>query len=352
MRALATTALAIGLWLGVGTLPGPSADARAVPLDHVAGVSLGLFASDPDYDYSAMLRELTERGATDVLVVVPLSQADVRSVGMSLAVGASPSPDTIERTLLEAGNLGLRVGVMPIVQLRSRENGEWRGVLVPELGASAWFHEYEEQLLPLADAAERHGASRFVIGSELNSLESYEGQWSALIQRVRTRFSGTLTYSANWDHYEEVSFWPLLDEIAISAYFPTASVAGARPTEREASDVWRAELRELNRFSASHALPLVLSEVGFPAHADAAAFPWDETREAPVDVHLQAGLLRAFCAAYSDAGVDGFYVWNWFGAGGPRDPGYSLRGKPAAAELSRCLRTTPPNQTTSRRPRR
>ena len=70
--------------------------------------------------------------------------------------------------------------------------------------------------------------------------------------------------------------------------------------------------------------------------AEAAMYPWAETRDAPLDVSLQAGLLAAFCQA-NEAHRGAYYVWNWFGPGGPRDGGYSLRGKPAAAVFEECM---------------
>ena len=49
-------------------------------------------------------------------------------------------------------------------------------------------------------------------------------------------------------------------------------------------------------------------------------------------------LYRGFCDAFAQTpSVSGFYVWNWFGFGGPRDAGFTPRGKPAAHELAKCF---------------
>ena len=45
-------------------------------------------------------------------------------------------------------------------------------------------------------------------------------RWARLIEQVRQVYSGPLTYAANFDQFESVSFWNRLDLIAINAYFP------------------------------------------------------------------------------------------------------------------------------------
>ena len=58
--------------------PVAPADAR------IRGASLGLFASDLDYDYGVMVEEIAARGFTDVLVAV--EWADLVRVGEALVV--------------------------------------------------------------------------------------------------------------------------------------------------------------------------------------------------------------------------------------------------------------------------
>lgn len=78
--------------------------------------------------------------------------------------------------------------------------------------------------------------------------------------------------------------------------------------------------------------------MGYPSHPEAAATPWRRVDLQPGGADLQARLFRAFCAAAAeDAGLSGYYVWNWFGWGGSTDVGYTPRGKPAAAVLQRCM---------------
>ena len=317
------------------------------------GVALGLFASDPAYDYGPLLAEIKATGATDVLISVVWAQPRIDSAHIrrsDLPSTLTAADATVLRTLLQARKQGLRVTLFPIVRLEQHTAKEWRGRIAPTAGVDAWFSSYGEFMNVMADLATRGGAARLSVGSEFLSLEHHESKWRALIVEVRQRFSGGLLYSANWDHYERVPFWDALDEIGVTAYFELASdphsvgvgvgvgvgvdVAVADAQMRAA---WEGPRRELLAFAQRVGKPLVVSEVGYPSRSTAAWHPWDETASGDLDFELQTRLYRVFCDSWKHSGVAGFYFWNWFGFGGFNDGGYTPRGKPAAAEMTRCL---------------
>ena len=102
---------------------------------------------------------------------------------------------------------------------------------------------------------------------------------------------------------------------------------------------WRAPVEQMRVLAERNAKPVLVTEVGYPSRPTAASRPWDDSGSSvEVDLGAQQRLYRAFCAALSEAPrVSGFYAWNWFGFGGPRDAGFTPRGKPAAAELAACF---------------
>ena len=304
--------------------------------DFVRGVALGLFASDPEWDYGPLVDEIRARGATDVLVVVNAYQTDRFSSDISLRSGRSPSEANVARTLEQVKRAGMRAAVMPVVRLERRAPREWRGLIAPADGLDAWFASYRSFVMPLARIAEKTGAARLVIGSELGSLERYEDQWRPLIREVRERFSGTMTYSANWDHADSVGFWDALDEVGLTAYFP---VGGKESPSNEAlAHAWRTPREQIARLRRQTGKPVLITEVGYTSRLGAAARPWEHTSSGKIDLELQRKLYRGFCNAFSETpSVAGFYVWNWFGFGGPRDASFTPRGKPAANELARCF---------------
>jgi hypothetical protein len=228
----------------------------------------------------------------------------------------------------------MRAGLMPVVRLAEREPYEWRGVIAPADGLDAWFESYRGLVLPLAEAAARHGVVRFVVGSELGSLEAYEARWRTLIDDVRTRFDGIVTYSANWDRAEKMPFWDALDEVGLTAYFPLGDDLSRSGLAR----AWRTPRDVMEALASSTGKAVLVTEVGYASRRDAAARPWDDAAEGALDLDVQSRLYRGFCDALVETpSVSGFYVWNWFGYGGPRDTGFTPRGKPAAQALSKCF---------------
>jgi len=340
---VAVLVLLLGM-LAFGTaLAGPRSEAGtqavAVPDSFVRGVGLGLFATDPDWDYGPLVAEIRARGATDVLLVVNAYQSTRFASDIALRPGSSPSESNVARTLRQVRQAGMRAALMPVVRLETRTPHEWRGVIAPADGLDAWFAAYRRFVMPLARAAQTEGAVRFVVGSELSSLEMYQERWEDLIAEVRTTFDGALTYSANWDHADEVPFWDSLDEVGLTAYFPLA-MGTARDVSSPAqlARAWETPRAQIEALRARVGKPVLVTEVGYVSQPNASARPWDDASGGVVDLRAQQQLYRGFCDAFAETpGVSGFYVWNWFGVGGPRDRGFTPRGKPAATELTRCF---------------
>jgi hypothetical protein len=348
MRPAALVMLASALVIGVALAAPPGAMLTTPPADtepFVRGVALGLFASDPEWDYGPLVDEIRARGATDVLVVVTAYQSDRFASDIAPRHGHSPSEATVDRTLRQVRRGGMRAALMPVVRLQKRDPHEWRGTIAPADGLDAWFASYRRFVLPLARIAEGAGAQRLVVGSELSSLERYERRWRALISELRECFSSTLTYSANWDHAHAVGFWDALDEVGLTAYFPLRSDSAGDsdsnhepPSPEILARAWQTPRAQIAALGRRVGKPVLITEVGYPSRRGAADHPWDDASAAEVDLRMQQLLYRSFCDAFMQTrSVSGFYVWNWFGFGGPRDAGFTPRGKPAASELAACF---------------
>ena len=343
MRPTAIAVIAFALLLGgaLDSSRGPSTRERETGDEaFVRGVALGLFATDPNWDYGPLVAELRDRGATDVLVVVNAYQSNRFTSDIALHPGRSPSEAAVARTLGQVQQAGMRAALMPVVRLQERTAHDWRGVIAPADGIDAWFASYRRFILPLARIAESAGARRFVVGSELGSLEPYQEHWRALISDLRSQFSSTLTYSANWDHANTVQFWDALDEVGLTAYFPVAT--GDESVSMGAlAEAWQSPRAEIAELGHRTGKPVLITEIGYPSQAGAADQPWDDTASAELDLRLQQRLYRGFCDAFVQTpSISGFYVWNWFGFGGPRDLSFTPRGKPAANELAKCFERT------------
>ncbi|MEE2901806.1 MAG: hypothetical protein VYC39_05725 [Myxococcota bacterium] len=293
------------------------------------GVSLGLFASDPTYDYDHLLAEIRQTGATHISLVWVWWQNDVSSTTIRPKTGWSATKQQVERTVAQAKQRGFHVTAFPIVRLVQAEPGEWRGKINPK-NEDAWWESYFEYIAHTAAIAEQSGAQRLVIGSELVSRERMRKRWLRLIERIRLRHPKLeLMYSANWDHYKPVQFWDAVDHVGITGYWEVGRYnTGSLEQLRQA---WAPILKELRTWSEKLGRSIIITEIGYPSLESGTKFPWDETRKEKLDLEIQELGYQAAAYSFSNQNfLGGLYWWNWFGFGGKEDRNYTPRNKPAA----------------------
>lgn len=110
-----------------------------------------------------------------------------------------------------------------------------------------------------------------------------ERHWLALIDCVRGIYHGRLGYAANFDQYQEVSFWDRLDVIGINAYFKLRDYLvpeGDRQALAFALDQgWRRVLGEIDAFRALWGLeqPLMFTEMGFTPRRNSTIETWADS---------------------------------------------------------------------------
>lgn len=304
-----------------------------------AGMTLPFHSTDPAWDYRPMVREIAALGATDISLIINLYQDDARSPKPQRHPLRTPGDTTIKETIREARRLGLRVMVMPIVLLEKPKPDDWRGNLSPP-DWKRWYQAYRGILRELAMLADAAGADLLAIGSELSSLETYLADWRELITDLRKLFSGKLTYSANWDHYDSIAFWSELDFMGISGYYELST--SLSPSRNELITAWRAiaarilRWRKLNRIG----VPLLFTELGYPSQDGCASKPWNYLLSKTVDLEEQRLCYEAFITVWSEEPeLAGVFFYEWWGLGGPKDEHYTPRGKPAEAVLREWFRS-------------
>jgi hypothetical protein len=323
-----------------GALPAPPAGLAIPPpppppAERQKGVALGLFAEDVSFSYGPLLAEIVALGATHVALVVPFYQTDGGSHDLALHTRYSPTLAAVAEAARAARRDDLEVMLFPIVRLAAPRPGEWRGNLAPR-DRDAWFRSYGDLLGELAAVGSVTGAKRLVVGSELSSLDSADAdvdRWRTLVERIRALYGGKLVYSANWDHFREAGVFDLVDEEGISGYFNLREPAG--PADDAALEAgWRRARRQIEAWRAGRTQPFIFTEIGYRSRAGGSAAPWDEGAGGKPDLEEQRRAFAAFRRVWMGApSLDGLYVWNWYGFGGPGTIGYTPRGKPAESEI-------------------
>ena len=114
--------------------------------------------------------------------------------------------------------------------------------------------------------------------------ESLKAHWQDLIQQVRLVYSGPVGYAANFDHYDQIGFWPSLDLIGINAYFKLRNTLLADESEQHLYpllvDGWRGVLSKIETFRATQSLndkPVIFTEMGYTFRARSTVHPWADT---------------------------------------------------------------------------
>jgi hypothetical protein len=287
----------------------------------------------------ATMRDLQASGA-DWITIMPFAYLpDTHTPELYPSAQGGPdeeSDESICEAAAQAHALGMRVWLKPHLWTRG-----WAGELAFSTADWSRFYErYHDWIIHMALLAQRERIDGLFVGHELVTATQHDPErWRALIGDVRRVYAGTLTYNANWDEVQHVTFWDALDLISVSFYHPLAD----KPT-RDAGVLKQGAakaLADLKPLVLRYGRPLLLAEAGYAPVALAPVRPWEEGPGA-ADPETQRACYRALVDALEpDTWVAGAFWWKWFTS--ERGPGreavsFSPRGRPAEAILRASLR--------------
>lgn len=226
-----------------------------------------------------------------------------------------------------AKKYGIKTILKPHIWLRD-EGGKWRGEIKmkSEEDWLKWFANYEDFILHYAKLAEKEQMEMLCIGTELHqTCVEREADWRNLIKKIRTVYSGPITYAANFaNEYEEVPFWDALDYIGIQAYFSLTNQE--EPSVEILRKGWQQHIKALREFSNRFKKPILFTEVGYKSTKDAGVNPWEwpqrlnsAEREIISSEQTQANCFEAlFAEVMDEPWLAGVHIWKWY-------PHYSQR---------------------------
>lgn len=292
--------------------------------------------------YERTLDELVELGVTWVSIT-PFGRIwslDATEILLDFEAPADDNRAAVGRAIDQAHARGLKVLLVPHLWV---ETTGWRGEIDPG-PLDRWdeyLDSYERFLAHWTDVAVEHAVDMLSLGVECKSWSGRFGErWTRMIARVRSRYDGLVTYSANWDEAIDVLFWDQIDLIGINAFYPLADSAEADygAGARRVVDEVRVVVEHFDQ-------PVLFVEVGYTTRPAAAIRPWewpDDMVGVPVDEAEQARAYRAVLSAYTGPEwLAGLFVWRYYAD--PDDVtqeapwGFSPRAKQAEGELARAL---------------
>jgi hypothetical protein len=324
-----------------GVSPSPRTPGAANPgvrlVKPMRGVAITINGGTSMAPYLDCVDEIAATGADTVQFVVAGRMENGGSTQVFIDLRLAPTREQMLELFARAKQKNLRIQLMPIVLLQNPRGNEWRGTIKPDLW-STWFDSYRYFIGWYAEVAQQGQVDSLVVGSELVSTEIHGAEWKRTIADVRQKFKGTLTYSANWDHYDKIPFWEDLDFIGMNSYWKLGE--NNKVTVPQIIEKWKAIEKELVAFSTVKGKPIVLCEVGWCSVTNAADEPWDYTKtDLAPDWDLQRRLYEAFFSHWhGNPHLGGFMVWEWHPYPvGPDDKSYHPRGKPAFEILKQWL---------------
>lgn len=252
-------------------------------------------------------------------------------------------PEGCRHTIETAKAAGLKVMLKPQVYVPRG----WTGNLdfETEEAWQSWEKDYEAYILPFADMAEELRVELFCIGTEFKAgAPKREAFWRELIAKIRSRYSGPLTYAANWDEYPDTPFWDALDFVGVNAYFPLSEEPTPDPAQLR--EHWRPRVEELRDFSHRVQRPVLFTEYGYLSVDGCAGKTWElEQRrdELPANEQAQANAIEALLSTFrqEDFWAGGF-LWKWYPVMRSREgfsaKDYTPQGKLALETLRRWYR--------------
>jgi hypothetical protein len=303
----------------------------------ITGFAINAHHISDQAQYLDSVDRVAELGANALIVLTPMMQPYVDSNGMEFSPGKCATDDQLVAIFERAREKGLHTTLLPIVLLEHPGEKDWRGVIRPD-DWDQWWLAYDRFIDRFINVANRAEVDLLIIGSELNSTEEMTERWTKIAKRVREEFKGQIGYSANWDRFDKITLWPLVDVMCVSSYFEL------EPDDTDASvaklvRAWNTERTKLIKAAEKWKKPLVLSEVGYPSVPWASAHPWNYVVKAGAEAdHLaQARAWRAFFRAWTSVFRDfespahGFFAYHWtpYYKGDAWDCSYGILNKPA-----------------------
>ncbi len=179
-----------------------------------------------------------------------------------------------------------------------------------------WESSYTSYIMNHARIADSLDVEAFCIGLEFRNVVKERPQfWVGLIKKVRAVYHGPVTYAANWDNYQNVTFWSELDFIGIDAYFPVSQ--NKTPSLLEMKKSWQKEKKLLRDFSESHGKPIVFTEYGYRSIDKAAGNQWELVHHrrynGTPNFEAQENAYQAlFESFWEEPWFLGGFLWKWY----------------------------------------
>jgi len=221
------------------------------------------------------------------------------------------TPEGVKATIEMAHEAGLKVMLKPHLWIRGQG---WAGDLDFPTN-EAWKHweaEYAHYLKTYIKIAEDYGVELFCMGTEIRqSTRKRVDFWQQQIKYIRAHYSGLITYAANWDEFEYITFWNQLDFIGIDAYFPLSEAK--TPNLSDLASAWTAPSAKMESMSKRYGRQVIFTEYGYESVDYPAIGHWNVNKDTlAINLIAQDQSYKALYEQFNEADWwSGGFAWKW-----------------------------------------
>ncbi|MTI20852.1 hypothetical protein E1176_07455 [Fulvivirga sp. RKSG066] len=214
-------------------------------------------------------------------------------------------------TIKMSQDLGLKVMLKPHVWVRGEG---WAGDfdLQSDEDWQKWETDYTKYVLTYARIADSLDVELLCIGTEYRkAVVKRPEYWKYLIKEIRKVYTGRLTYAANWDNFEQVTFWGDLDFIGIDAYFPLSQAK--TPMTSHLENEWQKIIPSIERLHNQYDKPVLFTEYGYQSIDFTTGGHWNYNQDT-LNVNLAAQMNAyegLYQAVWNEEWFAGGFLWKW-----------------------------------------
>jgi hypothetical protein len=305
-------------------------------LDQPRPAMYGSLYYPPQADVS--LKDLATTGANWISVMVDIWQETISSTNITRMQYATASDEALRHIINLAHSLGIRVALLPDLLLSqdpAHDHIQIGTAFTTETQWQEWFASYREHINHFASFAQAAGVDMFYIGCEMASTTQREEYWRQVINEVRERFKGLISYDSvflGFDECKRIIWWDAVDYIATD-YWGSLTDKND-PTVAELKEGWikTGYVSDLETISKQFNKPIIISEIGYDSlDGTSKNFPVAH-RENQVDLQEQADCYQAALETFwGKPWLKGifWFQWNAISTEWPTSP----QGKPAEEVL-------------------
>ena len=243
-------------------------------------------------------------------------------------------PEGVRKTIQLAKSSGIKVLLKPQVYVP----GSWPGDIDfnNQNDWSSWENDYSKYILTFAHIAAEENADMFCIGTEFKiALQKRPVYWMDLIKKVRSIYTGPITYAANWDEFFQIptAFWKELDYAGLDAYFPLSDAH--TPEVFDLMEAWKPIKNKIAAVAKKIKTPILFTEYGYLSVDGCAGKAWElenQIDQKSINQQAQANAIEALMRTFwEEDWWQGSFLWKWFpkmqGHEGYPEKDYTPQGK-------------------------